>query len=190
MDILAEIPPRWMIVGITISAFAIGWRWARRMMEQEPGVRMESTPKDYGTYLAMWALLPMVAVWVGWILCAPSVVAWFVVQDVGEPLRALPSQERDVMLVHMKRMASMANASVDAHPFWVQQGVIFYRTYLEQQMGALNLALLLAGTMLSARHAILLEPNTPAGTHVRALRGWLVVAALCVVAILVWHRDG
>jgi len=81
-----------VLVGLTLLAFTLGRRRAVLGLDTAPR-HYHSLPGYYGGYVALWCLLPALAVLTVWLVAEPAVIRGQVLGGLPEDMRALSAAE-------------------------------------------------------------------------------------------------
>lgn len=107
----------WIVVGLlvlTSTGFQLGRRRALALVDHPR--HLKSLPGYYGSYVALWILLPCVLVLVGWSALQPQVVDRLVISSLPADVQELPPDRLGLYLNDAKNLArgSIASREPDA----------------------------------------------------------------------------
>lgn len=77
------------------------------------GNALHSLPGYYGYYVAIWCVLPALALFLAWILIEPRLLVALVVKELPETYRTLPPGELNLLINNIQNLASGDVVSVD-----------------------------------------------------------------------------
>jgi phosphate transport system permease protein len=86
------------------SAFVLGvWRARRRALTSE--ARMHSLPGYYGTYVALWTVLPALVVTLVWATAEPTVIRHMVGETLPQSVRSMSPAEQSLIVGRINSVA-------------------------------------------------------------------------------------
>jgi phosphate transport system permease protein len=96
-----------ILAGMGVASYYLGRGRALATSGGPAGqVRLHSLPAYYGYYVAIWCLLPALAVVFLWVLAEPRVIVALLVGGLPEAQRSLPSGELDLLVNNIRNLAA------------------------------------------------------------------------------------
>ena len=96
------------LVAALLILTAIGFYAGRdRALSAVGGVtrKLHSLPSHYGTYVALWAGLPVFVLLLAWLALEPFVIKQFIISALSPEHQALPGHQLDLLLNDVRNIA-------------------------------------------------------------------------------------
>ncbi|NCF14176.1 MAG: phosphate ABC transporter permease subunit PstC [Gammaproteobacteria bacterium] len=140
------------------------------------GLALHSLPGYYGYYVAIWVVLPALALLSAWVLLEPKLIVALVVNGLPEAYRNLPAGELNLLVNNIQNLAAGDVISVAADDM-LQDAATLFNAYAAKSRQILAvLALGVAG--LGGVHAWrLINPDLRARNRVEGVIRWFLIAA-------------
>jgi len=140
------------------------------------GLALHSLPGYYGYYVAIWVVLPALALLSAWVLLEPKLIVALVVNGLPEAYRNLPAGELNLLVNNIQNLAAGDVISVAADDM-LQDAATQFNAYAAKSRQVLAvLALGVAG--LGGVHAWrLINPDLRARNRVEGVIRWFLIAA-------------
>jgi len=146
------------------------------------GLALHSLPGYYGYYVAIWVVLPALALLLTWVLLEPRLIVALVVNALPDAYRELPAGELNLLVNNIRNLAAgdVVSGDVDAV---LQDAATMFTAYGEKSRQILAvLALGLAG--LGGAHAwSRIHPDLRARNRVERVVRWFLVAASSIAIL-------
>ncbi|SMC26594.1 phosphate ABC transporter membrane protein 1, PhoT family (TC 3.A.1.7.1) [Desulfacinum hydrothermale DSM 13146] len=167
------------LVLLAATSYLLGRK--RAVQAASTGVRLHSRPTYYGTYVALWCLLPAVGVAALWIALEPWVLTHLIVRDLPDSYRHLPPDRLGLVLNDVKNLATGAMVSGEPDAA-LRAAADHYRSLRSLGASAMVVAcfsLALLGLFWSIRRV---RADFRARNQVeRVIRGFLILSATLAV---------
>lgn len=96
-----------ILLALTASAYYLGRNRALTTVGGRQALsRLHSLPGYYGYYVALWCLLPALALLLMWLIVEPRVITALVVNDLPAAQRATSAGELDLLLNNIRNLSS------------------------------------------------------------------------------------
>ena len=166
-----------LLAAMAIAAFYFG-RVRSLALVGGPGklTALHSLPGYYGYYVAIWCVMPALALLFVWMMVEPRVIVGLVTKSLPESYQQLSAGELDLLINNIKNLASGDVLSVDVDAV-LQDAASMFNDYVvksQQLLAALALGLAGLGAALAWRQ---IEPDLRARNRVEAVIRWLLIAA-------------
>jgi phosphate transport system permease protein len=140
------------------------------------GLALHSLPGYYGYYVAIWVVLPALALLFVWVLLEPKLIVALVVNGLPETYRNLPGGELNLLVNNIQNLAAGDVISVAVDDL-LQDAAAQFNSYAAKSRQILAvLALGIAG--LGGVHAWrLIDPDMRARNRVERVIRWFLIAA-------------
>lgn len=149
-----------------------------------PGMRarLHSLPGYYGYFVAIWVVLPALALMTIWTVLEPRVITALVVQNLPEAYRSLPAGELDLLINNIRNLAAgdVVSVAVDDH---LQRAAAQFNACSQSSrwlLSALMLGLAALGGLLAWRK---IRPELRARNRVESVIQWLLIAASSIAVL-------
>ena len=144
--------------------------------------RLHSLPGYHGYYVAIWCLLPALAVLLLWLFAEPRVVTALVVSELPPNWSALPAGELDLLVNNIRNLAAGDVVSVDVDDDLAAAAAAFnaYTARSHQLLTVLALGLASLGGALAWRR---IRPELRARNRVERVVRWLLIAASSIAIL-------
>lgn len=143
-----------------------------------PGKRpaLHSLPGYYGYFVAIWSVLPALALLLGWVMIEPRVIMALVVDGLPDVYRELPAGELNLLLNNIQNLAAGDVVSVDVDEVLSAAAQQFnvYGEKSRQLLAVLCLSLAVLGGTIAWRK---IHPELRARNNVEAVIRWFLIAA-------------
>lgn len=146
------------------------------------GAVLHSLPGYYGYYVAIWCVLPALALMLVWMLIEPRLVVALVVSELPLSYRALSPGELDLLLNNIQNLASGDVVSVDVDKV-LQDAAALFNGYTEksrQLLTVLSIGLAGLGAALAWRR---IRPELRARNRVERVIRWMLIAASSIAIL-------
>ncbi|MGB5512713.1 MAG: phosphate ABC transporter permease family protein, partial [Woeseiaceae bacterium] len=172
-----------LLAAMAIAAFYFG-RVRSLALVGGPGklTALHSLPGYYGYYVAIWCVLPALALLFVWMMVEPRVIVGLVTKSLPESYQQLSPGELDLLVNNIKNLASGDVLSVDVDAVLQDAASMFndYAVKSQQLLAALALGLAGLGAALAWRQ---IEPDLRARNRVEAVIRWLLIAASSIAIL-------
>ena len=140
------------------------------------GLALHSLPGYYGYYVAIWVVLPALALLLAWVLIEPKLIVALVVSGLPESYRNLPAGELNLLVNNIQNLAAGDVTSVAADDL-LQDAATQFLDYAARSRQVLAVLVIgLAG--LSGAHAWRrIHPDLRARNRVERVIRWFLIAA-------------
>lgn len=140
------------------------------------GLALHSLPGYYGYYVAIWVVLPALALLLAWVLIEPKLIVALVVSGLPESYRNLPAGELNLLVNNIQNLAAGDVTSVAADDL-LQDAATQFIDYAARSRQVLAVLVIgLAG--LSGAHAWRrIHPDLRARNRVERVIRWFLIAA-------------
>jgi phosphate transport system permease protein len=144
--------------------------------------RLHSLPGYYGYYVALWCLLPALALVLIWLIAEPRVIAALVIGDLPAAQRATSPGELDLLLNNIRNLAAGDAVSSDVDGMLRQAAANLeqYATRSRQLLAALSLGFATLAGVIAWRRV---TPQLRARNHVESVMLGLLVAASSIAVL-------
>jgi phosphate transport system permease protein len=165
-----------VLLALTAVAFQLG---RRRSLAAAPGVggvrHLHSLPSYYGSYAALWCLLPALGVLALWTAIQPSVITDILVRDLPAELQQLPPERLGLVLNDVRNLAS-GNITSE-HTSDIQAAADHLRRLEQTAQAAKAVAVLVIGMIGGAIAWRQVAPRLRARNRVEAIVTTLLVVS-------------
>ncbi len=140
------------------------------------GLALHSLPGYYGYYVAIWVVLPALALLLAWVLIEPKLIVALVVSGLPESYRNLPAGELNLLVNNIQNLAAGDVISVAADDL-LQDAATQFLDYAARSRQVLAVLVIgLAG--LGGAHAWRrIHPDLRARNRVERVIRWFLIAA-------------
>ena len=167
-----------LLIGLlAISAFYLG---RRRSVALVGGARkvqaLHSLPGYYGYFVAVWCVLPALALLLLWVLIEPKVIVALIVDGLPDSYRAYSAGELNLLLNNIQNLAAgdVVSVDVDAVLSGAAQQFNAYIVKSRQLLAVLSVGLAVLGGTIAWRR---IHPDLRARNKVEAVIKWFLIAA-------------
>ena len=167
-----------LLIGLlAISAFYLG---RRRSVVLVGGARkvqaLHSLPGYYGYFVAVWCVLPAVALLLLWVLIEPKVIVALIVDGLPDSYGAYSAGELNLLLNNIQNLAAgdVVSVDVDAVLNGAAQQFNAYIVKSRQLLAVLSVGLAVLGGTIAWRR---IHPDLRARNKVEAVIKWFLIAA-------------
>ena len=162
---------------MAIAAFYVG-RGRSLALVGGPGhgPTLHSLPGYYGYYVALWVILPALALLLAWVLIEPKLIVALVVNALPEAYRQLPAGELNLLVNNIQNLAAGDVVSVDVDEV-LQDAASMFTSFQEksrQLLAVLALGLAGLGGAFAWRK---IDPDLRARNRVEGVVRWFLIAA-------------
>jgi phosphate transport system permease protein len=164
---------------VTAAAYQAGRRRALAAVAGDQR-RLHSLPSYYGTYVALWCVLPALLVLALWVALQGRIVAAVLVSELPPQARELPPERLTLLVNEVRNAASGAVAATDPVVQAAARRYLSYRRAANGALVVLTLAVALGGGALAWRRV---RPRLPAINAVEAIVKVLLLAGSCVAVL-------
>lgn len=172
-----------ILAGMAIGAFHLGRGRALASVGGPGGMRrLHSLPGYYGYYVALWALLPALALILAWIIAEPRVIAAVVVSNLAEAQRALSPGELDLLLNNVRNLAAgdAVSGDIDAALRYAATDLQRIVAWSHRLLAIASLALAALGAGIAWRR---IAPDLRARNQVETVILALLIAASSIAVL-------
>jgi phosphate transport system permease protein len=167
-----------LLIGLlAISAFYAGRsRSVALVGGPRNGRALHSLPGYYGYFVAIWCVLPALALLLVWFLVEPRVVVALVVDGLPDSYQAYSAGELNLLLNNIQNLASGDVVSVDVDDV-LSAAAQQFNAYIDksrQLLSVLSLGLAVLGGAIAWRR---INPEFRARNSVEAVIRWFLIAA-------------
>jgi len=172
-----------MLGFMAIAAFFYGRRRSLALVGGHGhGMALHSLPGYYGYYVAIWAVLPALALLLVWVMVEPRVIVALVVNALPDAYRNLPPGELNLLVNNIQNLAAGDVVSVDVDDV-LQDAATMFNSHVEKSRQFLAVLALgmagLGGAM--AWHRI--HPDLRARNRVERVIRWFLIAASSIAIL-------
>ena len=172
-----------MLGFMAIAAFFYGRRRSLALVGGHGhGMALHSLPGYYGYYVAIWAVLPALALLLLWVMLEPRVIVALVVNGLPDTYENLTSGELNLLVNNIQNLAAGDVISVDVNDD-LQDAATLFNTYIEKSRQFLAVLALgmagLGGTMAWRR----IHPDLRARNRVERVIRWFLIAASSIAIL-------
>ena len=162
---------------MAVAAFLLGRRRSLALVGGPGhGPSLHSLPGYYGHYVALWAVLPALALILLWISVEPRLIVAMVVGELPDSYRNLSAGELNLLVNNIRNLAAGDVISVEANETLRAAADLLVSHERESRQMLAVLALGLAG--LGGAHAWRrIRPDLRARNRVEAVIRWFLIAA-------------
>jgi len=167
-----------LLIGLlAISAFYLG---RRRSVALVGGARkvqaLHSLPGYYGYFVAVWCVLPALALLLLWVLIEPKVIVALIVDGLPDSYGAYSAGELNLLLNNIQNLAAgdVVSVDVDAVLNGAAQQFNAYIVKSRQLLAVLSVGLAVLGGTIAWRR---IHPDLRARNKVEAVIKWFLIAA-------------
>jgi len=146
------------------------------------GLALHSLPGYYGYFVAIWVVLPGLALLLVWLLAEPRVVASLVVRNLPDSYQSLSAGELNLLLNNVKNLASgdVVSVAVDENLGRAARQFNDYLFISRRLLAVLVLGLAVSGGALAWRR---ITPDFRARNKVEAVIRWGLIAASSIAVL-------
>ncbi len=143
---------------------------------------LHSLPGYYGYYVAIWCVLPALALLSVWVLVEPRIIVGLVIQSLPDAYQQLPAGELDLLVNNIQNLAAGDVVSIDVDTTLTDAASKFnsYVVKSHQLLALLALGLAGLGAALAWRR---IKPELRARNSVEAVVRSLLVAASSIAIL-------
>ncbi len=172
-----------MLGFMAITAFFYGRRRSLALVGGHGhGMALHSLPGYYGYYVAIWAVLPALALLLVWVMVEPRVIVALVVNGLPDAYRNLPPGELNLLVNNIQNLAAGDVVSVDVDDV-LQNAATMFNAYVEKSRQFLAVLVLgmagLGGAMAWRR----IHPDLRARNRVERVIRWFLIAASSIAIL-------
>ena len=172
-----------MLGFMAVAAFFYGRRRSLALVGGHGhGMALHSLPGYYGYYVAIWAVLPALALLFVWVMVEPRVVVALVVNGLPETYRSLPPGELNLLVNNIQNLAAGDVVSVDVDNV-LQDAAAMFNAYLgksRQFLAVLALGMAGLGGAMAWRR---IHPDLRARNRVERVVRWFLIAASSIAIL-------
>ena len=172
-----------MLTATAIAAFFVGRGRSLAVVGGPSGTRsLHSLPGYYGYFVAVWSLLPALAVILVWVLVDERIIIGSIVSSLPETMRNLSAGELDLLVNNIRNLAAGDAISGSVDPMLQQAAA----DYLDLQARSRNLltvtvlALAVLGGLFGWRS---IRPDLRARNRIERVVLWLLIAASSIAIL-------
>jgi phosphate transport system permease protein len=140
------------------------------------GPALHSLPGYYGYYVAIWVVLPALALLLGWTLVEPRLIVALVVNGLPDAYRDLPPGELNLLINNIQNLAAGDVVSVDVNDV-LRDAAAQFTTYQEKSRSLLAVLAIGVAGLGGARAWRLVHPDLRARNRVERVIRWFLIAA-------------
>ena len=140
------------------------------------GLALHSLPGYYGYYVAIWVVLPALALLLVWVVVEPRLIIALVINGLPETYQSLPQGELNLLVNNIRNLAAgdVVSVDVDATLRAAADQLLVY----QDKSGQLLAVLALGVAGLGGAHAWrLIQPELRARNRVEHVIRWFLIAA-------------
>ena len=172
-----------MLGFMAVAAFFYGRRRSLALVGGHGhGMALHSLPGYYGYYVAIWAVLPALALLFVWVMVEPRVVVALVVNGLPETYRTLPPGELNLLVNNIQNLAAGDVVSVDVDNV-LQDAAAMFNAYVgksRQFLAVLALGMAGLGGAMAWRR---IHPDLRARNRVERVVRWFLIAASSIAIL-------
>ena len=172
-----------MLGFMAIAAFFYGRRRSLALVGGHGhGMALHSLPGYYGYYVAIWAVLPALALLLVWVMVEPRVIVALVVNALPDAYRNLPPGELNLLVNNIQNLAAGDVVSVDVDDV-LQNAATMFNGYVEksrQFLAVLALGMAGLGGAMAWRR---IHPDLRARNRVERVIRWFLIAASSIAIL-------
>ena len=172
-----------MLGFMAVAAFFYGRRRSLALVGGHGhGMALHSLPGYYGYYVAIWAVLPALALLFVWVMVEPRVVVALVVNGLPETYRSLPPGELNLLVNNIQNLAAGDVVSVDVDNV-LQDAAAMFNAYVgksRQFLAVLALGMAGLGGAMAWRR---IHPDLRARNRVERVVRWFLIAASSIAIL-------
>ncbi|RZV38594.1 MAG: phosphate ABC transporter permease subunit PstC [Chromatiales bacterium] len=172
-----------MLGFMSIAAFFYGRRRSLALVGGHGhGSALHSLPGYYGYYVAIWAVLPALALLLVWVMIEPRVIVALVVNALPDAYRNLPPGELNLLINNIQNLAAGDVVSVDVDDV-LQDAATMFNAYIEksrQFLAVLALGMAGLGGAMAWRR---IHPDLRARNRVERVIRWFLIAASSIAIL-------
>ena len=172
-----------MLGFMAIAAFFYGRRRSLALVGGHGhGTALHSLPGYYGYYVAIWAVLPALALLLVWVMVEPRVIVALVVNALPDAYRNLPPGELNLLVNNIQNLAAGDVVSVDVDDV-LQNAATMFNAYIEksrQFLAVLALGMAGLGGAMAWRR---IHPDLRARNRVERVIRWFLIAASSIAIL-------
>ena len=172
-----------MLGFMAIAAFFYGRRRSLALVGGHGhGTALHSLPGYYGYYVAIWAVLPALALLLVWVMVEPRVIVALVVNALPDAYRNLPPGELNLLVNNIQNLAAGDVVSVDVNDV-LQNAATMFNAYVEksrQFLAVLALGMAGLGGAMAWRR---IHPDLRARNRVERVIRWFLIAASSIAIL-------
>ena len=172
-----------IVIAMAIGAFHLGRNRAVATAGGPGGMRrLHSLPGYYGYYVALWVVLPALALILTWVILEPKVIAALVVGNLPEARRTVSPGELDLLLNSIRNLAAGGVVPGDIDPaLRAAAGDLQRLSVLSHRLLAIaSLAVAALGAVLAWRR---IDPAMRARNRVETVILSLLIAASSIAVL-------
>ena len=168
---------------MAIAAFFYGRRRSLALVGGHGhGIVLHSLPGYYGYYVAIWAVLPALALLLVWVMIEPRVIVALVVNSLPDEYGNLSPGELNLLVNNIQNLAAGDVVSVDVDDV-LQDAAALFNHYVEksrQFLAVLALGMAGLGGALAWRR---IHPDLRARNRVERVVRWFLIAASSIAIL-------
>lgn len=168
---------------MAIAAFFYGRRRSLALVGGHGhGIVLHSLPGYYGYYVAIWAVLPALALLLVWVMIEPRVIVALVVNSLPDEYGNLSPGELNLLVNNIQNLAAGDVVSVDVDDV-LQDAAALFNRYIErsrQFLAVLALGMAGLGGALAWRR---IHPDLRARNRVERVVRWFLIAASSIAIL-------
>jgi len=140
------------------------------------GMALHSLPGYYGYFVAIWVVLPALALLLGWVLIEPKIVTALVVGGLPDSYQSLSAGELNLLVNNIRNLASgdVVSIAIDENLRSAADQFNDYLSRSRQLLSVLVIGLAALGGALAWRK---IHPDLRARNKVEAVVRWALIAA-------------
>ena len=168
---------------MAIAAFFYGRRRSLALVGGHGhGRALHSLPGYYGYYVAIWAVLPALALLLGWVMLEPRLVIALVINGLPESYQNLSPGELNLLVNNIQNLAAGDVVSVDVDDVLQDAAAQFnsYQAKSRQLLAVLALGLAGLGGVMAWRR---IHPDLRARNRVERVIRWFLIAASSIAIL-------
>ncbi len=172
-----------MLGFMAIAAFFYGRRRSLALVGGHGhGMALHSLPGYYGYYVAIWAVLPALALLMLWVTLEPRIIVALVVNSLPDTYENLTPGELNLLVNNIQNLAAGDVISVDVNDD-LQDAATLFNTYIEksrQFLAVLALGMAGLGGAIAWRR---IHPDLRARNRVERVIRWFLIAASSIAIL-------
>ncbi|MEL7187872.1 MAG: phosphate ABC transporter permease family protein, partial [Pseudomonadota bacterium] len=167
-----------LLLGLMATAAFFFGRGRSLAMVGGPGKSsaLHSLPGYYGYYVAIWCILPALALVLLWLLIEPRVITALVVEGLPDSYRTLTAGELNLLVNNIQNLASGDVVSIEVNEDLAAAAQQFnhYTARSHQLLATLAMALAVLGAAIAWRR---INPDLRARNRVESVLRWMLILA-------------
>tara|TARA_R110000782_G_scaffold127996_2_gene219631 strand:+ start:1423 stop:2811 length:1389 start_codon:yes stop_codon:yes gene_type:complete len=146
------------------------------------GTALHSLPGYYGYFVALWVVLPSLALFSAWILLEPRIVTALVVDKLPDSYRSVSGGELNLLINNIRNLASgdVVSVSVDDD---LRQAAQLYNDYGRASRTLLSVLVIGLASIGGAFAWVRIRPQLRARNRVESVIRWALIAASSIAVL-------